>query len=74
MTGFDLQNVLRPTEFPIVFMSGHGDADMAARALAGGALAFLSKPVDDKLLLSAVESGLALDRERLAAQARAQGP
>ena len=41
--------------------------------IAGGALAFLSKPVDDKLLLSAVESGLALDRERLAAQARAQG-
>ena len=74
LTGFDLQSVLRPTEFPIVFMSGHGDADMAARAIAAGALAFLSKPVDDKLLFDAVESGLALDRERLIAQAGAQGP
>ena len=75
ITGFDLQNALLTAgrALPIVFMSGHADADIAHRALAGGALALLTKPVDEEVLLNAVEAGLEWDRERLAAQKRQRG-
>jgi FixJ family two-component response regulator len=68
LTGLDLQNALyaEGRRLPIVFMTGYGDADMASRAMAGGAVAFLAKPVDDEVLLKAIGDGLALDRERLA--------
>jgi FixJ family two-component response regulator len=74
LTGLDLQDALNAEDrrLPIVFITGHGDAIMAARALASGATAFLTKPVDDDVLLDAVGRGVALDRERLAAEASAR--
>jgi FixJ family two-component response regulator len=67
-TGFDLQDTLRADAcaLPIVFISGHGSPDLASRATAGGAVALLTKPVDEELLLSAIEAGLAHDRQRAA--------
>jgi FixJ family two-component response regulator len=65
-TGFDLQDALRAagrTE-PVVFMTGHGDQAMAARALAAGAVAMLAKPFEDGPLLEAVERALRLDARR----------
>jgi two-component system, LuxR family, response regulator FixJ len=75
LTGFDLQESLNAEDrrLPIVFITGHGDATMAARALASGAKAFLSKPVDDGPLLEAVRAAVRLDCERLAAEANAKG-
>ena len=43
---------------PIIILSAHGDAEVHARALAAGAIAFLSKPVDGDTLLSMVEQAL----------------
>lgn len=66
-TGFDLQDVLNAAgrDEPIVFITGHGDQSMAARALAAGAVAFLPKPVDERLLFEAIERGLLADADHL---------
>ncbi len=71
LTGFDLQDALKAEErdLPIVFVTGHADAGMAARALEAGAVALLGKPVDDGALLDAVRTGVERDRERVALEA-----
>ena len=54
-------------DIPIIFMTGHGDDAMAAQAVNAGAVGFLSKPVDEDVLLAAVEQALArraADRSR----------
>jgi FixJ family two-component response regulator len=42
-------------DIPVIFITGHGDAAMAARAMEAGAAGFLSKPFDDEALLRAIE-------------------
>jgi FixJ family two-component response regulator len=56
-SGLDLHDRLTESghDIPVIFITGHGDAFMAARATKAGAVAFLSKPVDDEALLRAVE-------------------
>jgi FixJ family two-component response regulator len=68
MTGIDLQFALTSTgrELSVVMVSGHADAATIDRALAAGALSFLSKPVEELALLAAVERGIEADRRRLA--------
>jgi FixJ family two-component response regulator len=60
MDGFALHHALveRGLRVPVVFVSGHADADMAARALQAGAIALLQKPVDADTLLCMVERAL----------------
>ena len=61
LSGLDLQNELQKTHAPlaIVFITGYGDIPTSVRAIKGGAVDFLTKPVDDGDLLRAVESALA---------------
>ena len=61
LSGLDLQRDLQKTHAPlaIVFITGHGDIPMSVRAIKGGAIDFLTKPVHDADLLEAVENGLA---------------
>ena len=63
-SGLDLQSALlkRPRTIPIIFISGHGDVPITARAMKGGAIDFLSKPFNDQDLLDAVQRALAKDR------------
>jgi FixJ family two-component response regulator len=63
-SGLDLQSALlkRPRTIPIVFISGHGDVPITARAMKGGAIDFLPKPFNDQDLLDAVQRALAKDR------------
>jgi FixJ family two-component response regulator len=42
----------------IIFITGHGDIPMSVKAMKAGAVDFLSKPVQEKDLLRAVEQGL----------------
>jgi two-component system, LuxR family, response regulator FixJ len=62
MTGVELQQAVKDTahDVPIVFISGHIDAQTRAQALEGGAVAVIDKPVDTDELLSAVAEGLRL--------------
>jgi FixJ family two-component response regulator len=46
-------------DIPIIFITGHGDDAMAAQVMNAGAVAFLSKPVDEQVLLAAVDQALA---------------
>ena len=48
---------LRPL-LPILIITGHGDVPMAVKALKTGALDFIEKPLDEHVLLSAVEKAL----------------
>jgi FixJ family two-component response regulator len=74
MNGLQLQEQLagRGADLPIVFLTGHGDIPASVRAMKGGAVNFLTKPVDTEDLLAGVREALACDdatreeRDRLA--------
>jgi FixJ family two-component response regulator len=54
--GFKLQETLAQTlpYLSVVFITGHGDVPMTVRAIQGGAVDFLEKPVEDEALLEAI--------------------
>ncbi len=61
MSGLELQTKLREVgcDLPIIFVSGHGDIDMAVNTLKAGVIDFLQKPVDDQRLLDTIENAVA---------------
>jgi FixJ family two-component response regulator len=63
MSGLDLQQKLTEANvrLPIIFVSGHADVAIAARAFRAGAFDFVEKPVDDRLLLERIQQALAKD-------------
>lgn len=66
MSGLELQNILieRKYPHPIIFLSGHGDIDIAVGAVKKGALDFLQKPVNANKFLEIVQEALKLDQLR----------
>ncbi len=62
--GLDLQRALgeRGNILPIVFLTGRGDVTASVRAMKNGAVDFLTKPVDDEVLLAAIGSAVARGR------------
>jgi FixJ family two-component response regulator len=66
LTGLDFQGELARMDIvcPIIFISGHGDIPMTARAFKAGAIEFLTKPFRDQDLLDAVQLGIEKDRVR----------
>jgi FixJ family two-component response regulator len=63
LTGPDLQRELKEAgdEIPVIFLTGHGDVPMTARAMKVGAVDVLTKPVNDDDLLKAVH--IAVERD-----------
>ncbi len=61
MNGIELQHqlALRDHPIPIIFITGHRDESIRARALRGGAVSFLPKPFSEEALLTAVQSVMA---------------
>jgi len=66
LRGLDLQQRLADgrRHMPIIFVTGYGDVPMTVQAMKAGAVEFLTKPVDDDVLLTAIR--LALDQSRTA--------
>src|SRR6187549_287328 len=66
VSGLDLQGQLtrKGIDFPIIFMTGHGDIPMSVRAMKAGAVDFLSKPFRDQDMLDAVTAALERDSQR----------
>ena len=64
MSGIDLQKVIQGTshDLPIVFITGHGDEDERNLAVASGAIDVLPKPLDQDVLIEAIERGLKRSR------------
>ncbi len=62
LNGFELQEALikRRREEQLIFITGHGDIPMCAKAMKAGAVDFLPKPFKSRELLKCVEQ--ALDR------------
>jgi len=65
LNGDELQKYLADngSSLPIIFITGHGDIPMCARAIKSGAVEFLTKPVDADALLRAVGEAIKYDRE-----------
>lgn len=74
LSGPQLQRRLQAaaSPFPIIFMTGHGDVELAVQAMKDGAVDFLPKPFKDQLFLDAVERAVQLSLERYAASRRHQ--
>ena len=60
MSGLDLLKRLRQmhNRVPVIIITGHGDVPLAVEAMKSGAVDFIEKPFDDKLLLSTVQAAL----------------
>jgi FixJ family two-component response regulator len=71
-SGLDLADRLRTSDvqIPIIFITGHGTIPMSVRAMKGGAVEFLTKPIRDEDLISALRQ--ALERDQLAIAQRAE--
>src|SRR5262249_41514134 len=64
--GLALQSALekRESTHPVIFLSAHGDIPSTVRAMRGGALDFLTKPVPTATLLEAIHRALQRDLDR----------
>jgi len=62
--GLELQRTLdkRGSTLPIIFLTGRGDVPSSVQAMKGGAIDFLTKPVNEKELLPAVRAAIERDR------------
>jgi len=74
LSGLDLQQELSAAglDMPVVFVTGHGTVPMSVRAMKAGAVDFLQKPIDDQVLLDAVQRAIDQDRQAREEQAGLQ--
>lgn len=57
MSGLAVLDALRAAgvDQPVILLTGHGTVDMCRRAFKAGAVEFLEKPVDDEVLIEALQ-------------------
>lgn len=65
MNGLELQREMNKVgiSLPVIFLTGHGDIPMTVFALKAGAAHFLTKPVREEELMSAIREALENDRK-----------
>ena len=70
ISGLQLQQKLteRGIDWPTVMITGHGDVNACRRAFKAGISDFLSKPIDEEVLLDAIHSAQTLLQTRLETQ------
>ncbi|WP_248127550.1 response regulator transcription factor [Brucella pituitosa] len=70
ISGLQLQQKLteRGINWPTVIITGHGDVNACRRAFKAGISDFLSKPIDEEVLLDAIHSAQTLLQTRLETQ------
>jgi FixJ family two-component response regulator len=63
MSGLDLQSRLNElgSQLPVIFITGHGDIQMAVEAMRRGALDFIRKPFREQDLLDRINQALAIE-------------
>lgn len=76
LSGLELQARLKAigATLPIVFISGHGDIEMAVKAIKDGAVDFVQKPYREQQLLDAINQALRRDAEQRSAPLPAAAP
>jgi FixJ family two-component response regulator len=72
LSGLELQQILRARGMspPIIFLTGHAEIADSVKAMKGGAVEFLTKPVEDEELIAAVRDALAKDALARGSQAQ----
>lgn len=67
LTGLHLQERLNAAgcDWPAIIITGHGDIEACRRAFRSGAVDFLTKPIDEQVLLGSVKCALSLLGERV---------
>ena len=75
LSGLDLQLELARVEgtMPIIFLTGHGSIPTGVHAMKMGAADFLTKPVDEEVLIPAIQKALAENRRRNGERAQVEG-
>jgi FixJ family two-component response regulator len=64
LNGLEVQKqISTQTNIPIIFLTGRGDVPSTVTAMKGGAIDFLTKPVDEAILLASIHRAFELDRE-----------
>jgi FixJ family two-component response regulator len=68
LSGLDVQKLVgvERNDMPIIFVTGYGDVPTSVKAMKAGAVEFLTKPVSDEVLLSAIEQAFERSRSALA--------
>lgn len=68
MSGLGVQQELaeRGSRIPVVFLTAHGDVQVAVQAMKAGAVDFLQKPFRDDELIERVQKALEVDRRQRA--------
>ena len=71
MSGMELQAALvaKSVTIPIIFLTGHGNVSMSAKAFRSGAVDFLEKPFNEQVLLRRIEEAIQLDQKNREAAA-----
>jgi two-component system response regulator FixJ len=74
MSGLELQEELikRAVFIPVIIITGHGDVPLAVRAMKAGAIDFIEKPFDDKILLASLHKALDMGQRERNRSAEAQ--
>lgn len=74
LNGLELQKQLAAEriDMPIIFITGHGDVPQSVQAMKAGALEFLTKPIDNDALVSAIRNALQRSSIALAQNAEMQ--
>lgn len=63
LSGLEVQRLISAeTTIPVIFITGRGDIPSTVRAMKGGAIDFLTKPLDEAALLTSIERALEQDR------------
>lgn len=67
LSGLELQKLIAAEriDMPIIFITGHGDIPMSVQAMKAGAIEFLTKPIDDDALLTAIRHAIERSQARL---------
>ena len=63
MDGLEVQKLVsNQASIPVIFITGRGDVPSTVRAMKDGAVDFLTKPIDETVLLAAIEHALEKNR------------
>jgi FixJ family two-component response regulator len=66
MSGLEVQKLVTPeSPISVVFITGRGDVPSTVLAMKGGAVDFLTKPIDEEALIAAVDAALLKAQLRL---------
>ena len=64
LNGLQVQeSIASQTTIPVIFITGRGDVPSTVTAMKGGAMDFLTKPIDESVLLASIERALERDQK-----------